>query len=261
MNKLVSGAIGVSIKVTGDKIYLPDILDLKDKRIKHIDLCDSLTYDSDGNVIATNVSGTLDLIEKNTKELKTRGLSLSMLSLSNNKGNRFFVNKIIDMPVSYISLSNSTPNLNKYIFLLFWFDEPKVMRNVIETGKTTIDNFEVVIPNLTNNRYMFGENRNLFNKMFQNIMFCGTTGIKTPGGNTSVADSLSLCSFITLQKDNYAYMRDVPVYVFDQRATTYGLRLQNVMFDFTNSFIKVGDKTNLVANQSFFFNCINDDNE
>jgi hypothetical protein len=262
MNKLVSGAIGFTVPLNSNKIYLPDILDLKDKRIKHIDLCDMVQITADGKTCTTgSASGCyLNIQEQNTKELKIKSLSVEMLRLSKNSGNRIFINKIIDFPNSFIEW-NGTIYPDRHLFFVAWFDEPKIMHRVVETGKTAIDSFEVLTTNNPNKKFFFGENRTLFNRMFQNILFYSPDSIgTTPKGYKPVRKGTERNSFVTLQKENYQFIRNVPLYIFDQQSVTYPIRLQNVEFDFTNSFIEVAPIYPITPGQSFMFNAEIDDN-
>lgn len=262
MNKLVSGAIGVEIELDGTKetILLPDVLDLDGKRIKHITVCDALTHTPTGRVIATPV-GYLSIVEKNSRELKLNELPLTMLNSSVINGNMLFINKIIDFKQSFIKIVSPATYTGKSLYLVFWFDEPKTMGIVNEIGRTAIDAFEVPIPNLTNSKYLFGENRSLYGRLFQNMMLFVSASGSTPKGLTPITDTLSKKAFITLQKDNYQYFRQIPLYLFNQTALAYPLRLQNIGFDFTNSFIEFGEKTGLTTSMSVMFNVLMDDNK
>lgn len=260
MNKLVSASIGIEIPIDYDKekILLPDILDLKGKRIKHITICDSLTYAPSGKVIAVP-TGYLSLIEQNTKELKINNLPFDVLNDSVVNGNMFFINKIVDFTQSYVMIDSPSTYIGKSIYMVVWYDEPKIMGLIKEPIRNTVDSFEVLIPTLTQNKYLFGENRTLYNKKFQNLLlFVSDTG-KTAQGNVSITDALSKKAFLTLSTGNYEFFRQVPIYLFNQNASTYPLRLQNIYFDFTNSYIEFGEITDLLTTMAIMFNCVIDD--
>jgi len=272
MNKLVSGAIGVAVEITGNKIMLPDVLDLKGKRIKHIDFCDFTSETASGKVctnlylyadgaITNENSASLNIQEQNTRVLKIKDMSLDLLRVSRRKGNREFINKIIDFPNSFITLTG-TPEYGKHIFLVFWYDEPKNMHQVFENGRTEIDSFEIQIKNPQLRRIPFGENRTLFNRMYQNIiLFAPLAPGITPLGNPSVAKEKAVNTFITLQRENYKYIRNVPLSLFDQTEDVFPLRLQNIKFEFLNSYLEVAPSVPLVVGESWAFNVELDNNK
>jgi len=242
MNKLVSGAIGFSMTLQQGKNYLPDIEDLKNKRIKHIDFCDEVGYDMNGTACSSSANGFLNIMEKNSQTFKIYNFSLSMIKLSVNNGNRPFINKIIDMPNSIIDWNGSN---NTTIYLVFWYDEPTVANNIPSAeDKTTYDAFEVISNASSNRRFEFDENRTLYGRMFRNLLFQVGNGT-TPKGNTSVGITLAKSSFLTLQKGNFAFFRGVPVYTLSQNSQTWPLRMQNITFDFTNSYIEVSPSSSV----------------
>lgn len=266
MNKYVSGAIGISMQVQPGVNYLPDILDLKNKRIKHIDLCNNVKYDMDGNSVSANSTGFLNIMEKNTQDFKISSLPLDMLALSINNGNRVFINKIMDMPHSYVEWTGSAA----YIYLLFWYDEPEIAGMVPDASadKVCYDAFEVTVNASPNRRYEFGENRTLYGKRFRNLLL--EPSYVTPKGNTNAAfktsgtfETLGLSAFLTLQKGTRAFMRGVPVYVLYQNKLQWPIRMQNIEFDFTNSYIEVSPSASItpVPGTVFLFNCEVDDND
>lgn len=254
MNELVSGAIGAKIALTGSKIYMPDIYDLRDKVIKYIDVCDELDTDLEGNLIDNTNNGFINLIEKDSKNLKINNLSLSMLSLAENQGNRYALNFKIDLVNSFISW-NGTIDANKSIYLVFWFDEPSVM-NAITSDNIGVDSFEIsiVTPNIRE-KYL-KENRTLYNKMFRNFLLLAPAQSSiTPENRNSITEEESKKCFITFQLNNYAYIRNVPIYLFNQTNVRDEIRLQNITFNFTNSKVLFPPNVNL-SNKSICFNAV-----
>ncbi len=239
MNELVSGAIGVSIQLNATKIYMPDIFDLRDKVIKYIDVCDELIQDLEGRQIDASNSGFINLVEKDTTNLKINDLPLDMLSLSENKGNRFKINFKCDLVNSYINWEGET-NQNKSIYIIFWFDEPKTMQQ-ITNNNVKIDSFEIPIIANGIREVSFKENRTLYRKKFRNLLLFAPSisNMITAEGNNSMTDTQSKNIFLTLQLQNYAYIRHIPIYVFKQNAVNFEIRLQNVEFDFTNSYLEM----------------------
>ena len=262
MQKFVSGAIGFYVPYTNERrIYLPDIQDLKGKRIKHIDVV-PLTKAPDETTLISNYAAYdfyLNLLEKNTNDFKIKDLPFNQLDISVNKGNKFFVNKIVDFPNSYIENQSSVVPSGEAIYMVAWYDEPTIMEIVRIDGKTEYDSFEVIANTAPNGVFLFGENRTLYNKKFRNILFpFFGQNAATPKGNTSTAETNA---FVTLQKNNFAYIRNVPVRCFYQNTDNYQLRLQNITFDFTNSYVAVAPSLAAsIAGEAFMFNCEIDNN-
>ena len=64
--------------------------------------------------------------------------------------------------------------------------------------------------------------------------------------------------FLTLQKNGLQFFSQVPLYIFYQADQNFQLRLQNIVFDFQNSFIETLSTT-ADDLKTVFFNVIIDD--
>lgn len=256
MNKLVSGAIGIEIHLQDGKFKFnfPEVMNLRNKRIKHIDFCfaSNLTTTPSNVNISELTSGIfLTLREANTQQELISTLPVNEL---NSSGNRLFINKIIDLPQSYVELTGNPADLNDTAFyFVFWYDEPKVWENIPKNCRTRIESFDLVIEGA---KTYFKDFRNLINRKYQNIIL--SLPLITPAGNTGIdADELKT-KFITLSKDNYDFFSDVPLYLFYQANQNFKLRLQNISFDFQKSYISdLGSD----SGKGIFFNAIIDDNK
>ncbi|OJV39628.1 MAG: hypothetical protein BGO29_04580 [Bacteroidales bacterium 36-12] len=255
MNKLVSGAIGIEIPLTDNvfRYFLPDVLYLRNKRIKHIDFCfyPDLEKTPSGSDVSQLTSGILlTLREANTQEEKISQLPVNELNAS---GNRLFINKIIDIQKSYIDLTGNPANLSDTSFyLVFWYDEPGNWEQIPSNCRTIIESFNI---QLSGTKTYFSEFRNLINKKYQNILVALPTVL--PSGITSIDDSELKTKFITLVRNSNEYFSNIPLYLFYQTNQNFKLRLQNISFDFQKSYIlNVGDDNG----KGIFFNCIIDDN-
>lgn len=259
MNKYVSGAIGVEVQLKSGvpRIYLPDVVDLRKKRIKHIDICTSTNIPktpSGNNLVNLSVANYLflTLVETNTQKELIRSLPVTEL---NTMGNRLFINKIVDLQRSYIDLSAvADPSYitNKSIYLVFWYDEPSVWGIINANEKTAIQPFEITLTGL---KTYFAENMNLNNKLYQNIIL--TMPAKTPTGKDGIVSNTN--KFITLRKNGLQFFMQVPLYMFYQANLNFPLRLQNIQFDMQNSFIETLTTTSNDL-KTVFFNAIIDDN-
>ena len=126
MNKLISGAIGVEIALrTGvSRVNFPDVVDLRKKRIKHIDVCygNYMTTTPSGNDVVSDTTVNnlfITLNEANTRNELIRSIPASQL---NTQGSRLFIDKIIDFQRSFIDLTaitNPADLANKSVYLVF----------------------------------------------------------------------------------------------------------------------------------------------
>ncbi len=256
MNKLVSGAIGVELHLEDGKYKynFPEVMNLRNKRVKHIDFCfySNLITTPSGVSISELTSGIfLTLREANTQQELISTLPVNEL---NSSGNRLFINKIIDLPQSYIELTGNPANLNNTgFYLVFWYDEPKIWENITKNCRTRIESFDITI---AGTKTYFNDFRNLIKKKYQNIIL--SLPLVTPAGVTGIDSDELKSKFITLSKDNYDFFSDVPLYLFYQANQNFKLRLQNISFDFQKSFITdLGSD----SNKGIFFNAIIDDNK
>jgi hypothetical protein len=172
----------------------------------------------------------------------------------NASGNRLFINKIIDLQQSYITLTGDPADLTDTSFyLVFWYDEPMVWNVVNQNIRTRIESFDLVLSGAVKN--YFKDFRSLINKKYLNILL--SLPAVTPAGNTGINAAQLKSKFITLSKDNYEFFADVPLYLFYQADDNFKLRLQNISFDFLNSYIT---DMNGDSGLGIFFNAIIDDN-
>ena len=261
----VSGAMGFEMKIQPGqhRINFPDLELLRNKRIKHIDVCDELTdvpsqlpLVSTPQITSNNIAITLR--KKNTQINNIERLPLIELATSLRRGNRLLFDDVFDFPASYIELPyNANVDVlpittTSSIYFVVWYDEPFVANVVNPRDERKISYFELT---LNNSRTYFSENRTLFRKKFQSIML--TFPQITAENNAGINASTAYKSYITLQRKNLQFFQGVPVYLFYQTVTAYMLNIQNVMFDFTNSFVDVVnmDWQNELG-KTVFFNCI-----
>jgi hypothetical protein len=253
-NRTISGAQGFEVIVhPGQRqVYFPDLELLRNKKIKFIDVCDELTHTPSSNpLFSTHHAATITLRKKSTQVNVIDHLPLAELTTSRRKGNRLCFDDVFDFPASYIELSHNELTRTESIYFVVWFDEPFVANVVNLKDEKQINYFELP---LTNGRTMFAENRTLFRKKFQSIMLSFPQ--ITAENRDGITQDVSFKSFLTLQRKNLQFIQSVPLYLFYQIDKTYMLNLQNVMFDFTNSFIDVVNFGNEEKNKSAFFNCI-----
>lgn len=253
--QLATGAKGVTIPVPAySKIYLPDILDLKDKNIKFLDCLNNIiSADREGNAITTNINGVfVNLMQKETQKLFFKNLPVSQLCFPTTYGERKIVNRYIDLINSFVV--NETAN-DVNLFFVFWYDDNKVSNPYSETQENNIDSVEVRQFSQVENKVYFDEQRTLVGKQITFFDFDLTGGFTTPQNNTCVGSSVLYSSFLTLQKNNYKFVENVPLACFSSMYLFNKICLSNVVFDFTNSFIEfpISEQANVIG-KAFFAN-------
>lgn len=261
MNKLVSGAIGVQVNLRSgvNRIHFPEIIYLRKKRIKHIDVCYggaqcTITPDGTNILAASNYSKLfITLVEDNTKKELIRSLPINQLGLN---GNRLFIDKIVDLQASYIDISAITDPAtiaNKCLYFVFWYDEPAVWGVVDANGRTAIEPLEIT---LTGKTTRFAENINLKNKRVQNLLL--TFPSVTPSGKSGINAPNVANKYLTLSYRNTQFFGQIPLYLFIQEKLFFQLRLQNIVFDLQSSFIEtIGVTADDL--KTLFFNVLIDD--
>ena len=259
-NQTVSGAMGFELLIQPgqNRVNFPDLELLRNKRIRSIDVCDQLLDTPSRMPLfplppffdASRIETFLTLRKKTTQTNVVERLSSLELQTSMRRGNRLKFNNVFDFPASYIEIPNNTITQPSVIFFVVWFDEPFVANVVNPKDKKEISYFEVL---LKNRRTMFDENKTLFRKKFQSLMLSFPQ--ITAENKQGIVRNTAFRSFLTLQRKNLQFIQNVPLYLFNQTENAYMLNLQNVMFDFTNSYIDVvTNDTSLL--QTVFLNCI-----
>lgn len=254
---LAAGAIGKTITVKANsKTYLPDILDLKGKVIKYIDCLNDLALeDRDGVSITPGQQNNvfLNLIKAETKEIFVKNVPVSNYQVSERKGIRDNISRIIDFPNSWI---DNLSNTDVVLFIVFWYDDILISNLFSTSEKTNIESFEVSQFDSAQQRIIFDENRTLVNKEIQDFyVFDNQSSFVTPSGKTSVTGADVANSYITLVKANFQFVRNVPLILFKNSDVYERIKLQNIIFDFCNSWIDVSPTTATNVNgKSYFFN-------
>lgn len=254
MNKLFSGAIGVQIPldINNRKYTLPFLPQLRGKRVKHIEFCraDDLSITPQGIDISTTFENVyLTLYDANSNKEVVSSLPVNIL---NSNGSRLFLNMVIDMERSFISIKDSNPDLaGKAFYLVFFYDEPFAWGQIPAQNRTLISSLELYI---SDKKTFFDENPILSNRKFQNLIL--SFPVISPKGRPGYESNDINDKFLTLKKNSLEFFKDVPLYLFYQANLYHPLRLQNISFDIQSSYIISKVTTGL----TLFFNCIIDDN-
>lgn len=249
MNKLISGAYGIELIFNGsNKISFPDVPQLRNKRVKHIEFC-TMAQTPSGKVCVGTADTFLTVREYNTNKNLIIDLPINQLSVN---GNRLFVNKIFDLPQTFIQYKGAAAITGKAFYAVIWYDEPMTWNVVNEVNpRTKIFPLQLKIRAL---KTYFAENLEFRGQKILNL-FLSTPSL-TP-------DGLDVCSifdnkFITLAYKNLQYFHQVPLYLFNQTANYYPIRMQGLCIDLQNSFIE-SLTTDVPDLKTVFFNAIIDD--
>lgn len=251
-NVAISAGIGVSIPLSGSgKMFFPEINDLKGRVIKYIDFYDVQgAYDVDYKYIAPSNDGSLSLMEYSTKNFPIKDVPLSVFSVARNTGKRFLINRVIDVPNSYIQINNVSGN---NLFFVFWYDLEESAEEMLENDVYSYDTFNVIRMNRNSTGIIpFSENRTLFGKEFGSLRFqfglnMNVVDPSLPSEYTYIDSNTAKSIYITLQNGSFKFIRNVPLMLLgDYNYNNYnqlqlnrdGINFKNVKFDFTNSFLQ-----------------------
>lgn len=251
-NVAISAGLGVSIPLTGTgKIYFPELNDLKGRVIKYIDFYDVQgAYDVDYKYIAPSNDGSLSLMEYSTKNFPIKDVPLSVFSVARNTGKRFLINRVIDVPNSYIQINQVSGN---NLFFVFWYDLEESSETMLANDVYAYDTFNVIRMNRNSTGIIpFSENRTLFGKEFGSLRFqfglnMNVVDPSVPSEYTYIDSNTAKSIYITLQNGSFKFIRNVPLMLLGDYNYNYynqlqlnrdGINFKNVKFDFTNSFLQ-----------------------
>jgi len=254
-NKLVSGIFGMEIIVRGKKILFPDTPQLKNKRIKHIEILNSTVLPKTHNnvtVVTDTANMYLTLVNYGSSTEIIQELNVPALNVN---GDRLFINKIIDFAKSYITYTGSENQTDKAVFLLFYYDEPAAWSVINANNKTVIKSLEL---KLAQKKTYFPFNQEFLNRKILSLYLMLPQ--ISPLGADMVQSNHINNKFITLSRKNVEFMSNVPISIFDQSDNYYQIRLQGVIIDFQKSYIYSLTET-ADDLKTILFNAIIDDNK
>lgn len=234
-----SCAKGFAVEVKAySKTYLPDILDLKDKTIKYIDVCNGvINKDIYENSISSNIdidSCYLSLMEHGTQNLFIKDVNINNFVPFYKNGERDIVLKKIDLINSFIQ-NNS--NKDVVIYFVFWYDDTRIANVISKNEAPFVDFTEVAQFDPLTNKCYFPDNRTLIGKKISYFDFNIRGNFVTPNMKTNVDNTDMVSSYLTLVKNNYMFVENVPLVLFTTINMMNVIKLQNVIFDLQNSYI------------------------
>lgn len=233
MNKYFSGAYTLEFPITGNRTYLPDVPYLRNKRIKHIDVCNAsyISNTPNNNLVHDITNAKITIADVNTKSEIIQSLPCALLDPMQVQGARLFINKVIDFQRSYIDTVNPG---GVSMLMIFYYDDTDVWNIVNSTDRTAILPLEIT---LTGKKTFFSENPMFNGRKLQNLVLefpskthTGKDGIASPG--------MVQNKFITLTRKNKQWLYRYPLFLLWQRTFNFPLRIQNVKVDLQSSYIE-----------------------
>ena len=233
-NLSFNAAYGFEIQLSSTgKTYFPDIEILRHKKIAHLVVCQPDTTFSGSTATTANA---VTLVDPSGVQFIHRD-SFSNYESSLTFGRLQPINRELILPSCFVEYSIDGTGQCIYVVALYNDNAPKYK----ETAKTNIELTEVVFDG--SKRIMLNEELTLVGRNFRNILFDENNSL-TPSGNTSVSAALIASVYLTLVKGSREIFHRVPLVLFIQLNNHTLLKMNNVSFDFPNSFIEVlGDQS------------------
>ena len=250
MNKYFSGAIGVELTINSNsrRFNFPDVAELRNRRIKHIELC-TINLSPTGKItMGGSNSFTFTLLEMNTQKELIKQMPIGLLR----GNNRLYINKVMDMPRCYVETTMDVSDLiGKSLYFVFYFDMEENRDLLPHVTRTSILPIELTLSGSTT---YFGENRDLIGRKIQNILVSELP--YSPKGFDGITRFDN--KFLTLSHGNVEFIRQVPLSVFFQNNAEFPLRIQNIQVDWTRSYIE-NVNTAVDNNKAVTFSIVVDD--
>ncbi len=237
MNKKLSGAKTVLVPIDRyGKNYIPFVEDLKDRKIKYIDIVYTKNLPNTDKEGISLFGSYITLADKTGNAYVVNNMPCMRFMYQYTCGIRQEVNSVLSLQNSYITYNadsdGADPKLGGYALLVFWYDLPEFSsRN--KTDIVTVDYLTIPITTVKGN--ILSKEERFTGKRFRYIW--NNDGSVTPD-YTKIVDPDNL--FITLQKGSYKVLEDVPLILFNQIRMWDKMEFANIVFDMQNSYITVG---------------------
>lgn len=250
----------VPINNTG-KNYIPFNEELKNRVIRYVDMVIPAALPQSNATVFDNFdAATLTLADYNGNAYVGYNLPLNRLNPTYHLGKRLPIDKKLSFQNSYIEV-NAAVNAS-FAVMVVYYDAPEYAQ-VNTTNDLAVESFEVTIKSAIF-KNLLPDNRTLVNKRFKQIAIPEAVTV-TPSYSECGNDLAFDYAFITLIKDNYLILDNVPLLLFKEPYYLYSINFRNITFDFINSYITVGgdggneDAEELVG-KSVFINVLYENN-
>lgn len=245
------------------KNYIPYNDELQDRVIRYIDIVTPIALPNSSAAVFTQFNNaTLTLADVVGNSYFAYNVPVKRYNPESNLGVRTPINKKISFQNSYIEINAIGAVAPSYAVLVIYYDAPEFAQ-VNTTNDLAVESFEVSIKSATF-KNLLPDNRTLVNKRFKQIAI--PTGVTITPSFAECGNELALnCAYITLIKDNYLILDNVPLLLFKEPYYLENLNFRNIKFDFINSYITVGgnganEDANALVGKSVFFNILYENN-
>jgi hypothetical protein len=245
-----SGAMGVEVPLLNGitKYYFPRLKELEGKKILWIIAHNNISASKTPRGLAyENQNSYITLCDKRTNQYIIDRVLSSELS-GYGFGNFPEIRREIDFERSFFEIYNAASVNGKAKYFVIFYEEPQIA-HADSTPETDITNFQI---DLTGRKTFFRERKDLTLARFRNI-FIGQPQW-SPDRKPLYNGGEYAGMFITLQKDNLQFISNLPVSLLRQSDRHYYFIMENIMFDFRNSYIE--NCNNVLTDKSLFFNAL-----
>ncbi|MDR1652988.1 MAG: hypothetical protein LBS01_04965 [Prevotellaceae bacterium] len=245
-----SGAMGVEIPMqTGRTKYsFPRLQQLEGKKILWIMQHNNFGASKTPNNYAyENQSAYVSLCEKNTNKYILDSVESTELR-GFDFGNVPQIRREIDFERSFFEVYNGANLDGKAKYFVIFYEEPAAL-HADRTTETDITSFQI---DLQGRRTYFFENNELSTARYRNILMCDAQW--SPDKKPLYSSGEYSGMFLTLQKDNVQFFSNVPLSLLRQHSRHYYFYMENIMFDFRNSYIE--NCNNVILDKTLFFNAL-----
>lgn len=281
-NEYYDGVESVEIPIrsnTDTKYYLPNIPGLKGKIIKRISLANGLTHTPNNKTMISDANLKLAFLTiVNEKDIVVHRFPMYMLHKEINYLpiiTELFNFSLKDTEKCYVEFSNpSGLSVTESLFINFFYEKQASYRSKIcpLLNKTIVDSalekreveriypLQVEVTDVNKTSIYFPDDEFLRNKKVKSIQCFADVSelvsatLKSPDDKTIIANTIYKKSFLVLQLKNGLRISNLPLNML-----TYDFWLDteilfnNLMVDWPKSYIKIANKTDLVANTVFYF--------
>lgn len=244
------------------KNYLPFVEDLKGRVIRFIDFIPVLALPGSSEDVFTEFeNSTITLADENGNTYFSYQVPLSRYNPLTNFGVRIPINRRISMQNSYVEVLASNQQIGNTALMVVYYDNDQYNHSNT-TNDLAVNAFEVKIQSSVF-KNLFPDNRTMVNKRFRRFTLPQIT--TTPSYSDCCNLTAGLMAYITLQKNNYVIVENLPLALIQEPFYLYSLGFKNIEFDFTNSYITVGGvgqnaDANMLIGKSIFINCTYENN-
>lgn len=246
--QIISGGVGVAIRLTGLKTPFPYIPEIEGKTIKYIDIANG-QYDPDNHSLYSTYYPSIDvsLCRKGTNDIFINRMNADAFNPESNLGNRMYIGQQIDTQQSFLNCP--ADEIGNYVFMCFFWQDSEIRQE----HKTTIvkENPNSVI--IRGPKSFFPDNRIIAGKRFTAVY--GSQSITDSEGNENLFCGNDEDYYINLVRGSNVFLKNVPLNLLKRynNWTNY-YEFDGVEIDQTNSWIDIPQ--NDIDSGYYIGNCV-----